>query len=188
MNVQLPVQMDKAAFLAWSQDREGRYELTNGRVVMMVGASRTHGLIVRNLVVLLHGQLDPQRWVVLSEFGLDLSPQTLRYPDIVVDKAGGKGSDYTTASPALLVEVLSPSTVKIDLGDKAAEYLRLPSLHAYIVFAQDEPKAWLWNRDAADFLAYPAVVVGYDKIIYLKDLQLTLPLGAVYAGAEPDRN
>jgi hypothetical protein len=34
MNVQLPVHMDKAAFLAWVQGLEGRYELANGRVVM----------------------------------------------------------------------------------------------------------------------------------------------------------
>ncbi len=83
--------------------------------------------------------------------------------------------------------MLSPSTEKIDLGDKASEYLKLPSLQAYIVFAQDEPKAWLWYREAAGFSAFPSVVVGYDKIIYLKELRLTLPLGAVYAGAEPDR-
>lgn len=145
-------------------------------------------MIVRNLVLLLHGQLDAQRWQVLSEFGLDLNPQTLRYPDIVVDQAGGKGSDRTTNSPALLIEVLSPSTERIDLGDKAAEYLKVQSLQAYIVFAQDEPKAWLWNREAAGFSASPAVVIGYDKIIHLKELQLTLPLGAVYAGAEPDRS
>ena len=39
MNVQLPVHMDKAAFLAWVQGLEGRYELANGRVVMTVDAS-----------------------------------------------------------------------------------------------------------------------------------------------------
>ena len=55
MNVQLPVHMDKAAFLAWVQGLEGRYELANGRVVMMVGASRAHALIVRNLLALLQG-------------------------------------------------------------------------------------------------------------------------------------
>ena len=46
MNVQLPVHMDKTAFLAWVQGREERYELVGGRVVMMTGASRTHGILV----------------------------------------------------------------------------------------------------------------------------------------------
>src|SRR6266540_3064399 len=95
MNIVLPVHLDKSGFLAWIQGREGRYELVGGRVVMMVGASRGHGLIVRNLVLLLHGQLDPQKWTVIADFGLDLGPETLRYPDIVVDRTGGDMGDYT---------------------------------------------------------------------------------------------
>jgi hypothetical protein len=62
MNVQLPAHMDKPSFLAWLQGREGRYELVNGRVVMMVNATRAHGMIVSNLVVLLRNQLDPKIW------------------------------------------------------------------------------------------------------------------------------
>ncbi len=125
MNVQLPVHMDKAAFLDWVQGREGRFELANGRTIMMVGASRRHGLIVTNLMALLHGQLDPRKWSVIADFGLDAGPETLRYPDILVDIANGNGGDFTASAPALVIEVLSPSTERIDLGDKAAEYLRL---------------------------------------------------------------
>ena len=35
MNIQQPTYMDKSAFLAWAQGREGRFELAEGRVVMM---------------------------------------------------------------------------------------------------------------------------------------------------------
>jgi Putative restriction endonuclease len=59
MNIDLPAHIDKPTFLAWVQGREERYELVRGRVVMMVGAPRNHGLIVMNLVVLLRAQLDP---------------------------------------------------------------------------------------------------------------------------------
>jgi Uma2 family endonuclease len=58
MNVQLPAHIDKPTFLAWVQGREGRYELVQGRVVMMTGASREHGKIVSNLVALLRSQID----------------------------------------------------------------------------------------------------------------------------------
>jgi hypothetical protein len=33
-----------------------------------------------------------------------------------------------------------------------------------------------------------AVIEGLDKSIYVKELQLTLPLGAVYAGTDVDRS
>ena len=49
MNVQLPLQMDQQAFLAWVQGREERYELAGGRVVMMSGGTMWHGLVVGNV-------------------------------------------------------------------------------------------------------------------------------------------
>ena len=177
MNVQLAVHLDKSAFLAWVQGREERYELADGRVVMMTGASRTHGLMVLNIAMLLRNQLDPR--TVIADFGLDAGPRTLRYPDIMVDRAGG---DYTTSDPVLLIEVLSPSTEALDLGDKAAEYLRLPNLAAYIVIAQSEAKAWVWLRAAAGFPAGPAVIAGQEKVIGIPALSVELPLVEIYRG------
>jgi Uma2 family endonuclease len=185
MNVQLPVHMDKPAFLAWMQQQEGRYELAGGRVVMMVGATRAHAMIVRNLVVLLCGQVDPQKWTVVADFGLDAGPETLRYPDIVVDQAGGGDTDYTATAPVLLIEVLSPSSESVDLKDKASEYLQLPSVLTYLVFAQREPKAWAWSRGEDGFKAEPDVITGSDKIVRIAALNVSLPLAAVYAGVAP---
>ena len=183
MNVQLPVRLDKPAFLAWIEGRQERYELADGRVVMMTGASRTHGLLVLNIAMLLRRQLDPR--TVIADFGLDAGPRTLRYPDIMVDRTGG---DYTTNDPVLLIEVLSPSTEALDLGDKAAEYLRLPSLDAYIVIAQSETKAWAWPRDAAGFPAGPAIIAGEDKVIAIPALSIELPLAEIYQGIALDRS
>ena len=121
MNIQLPVHnMDKAAFLAWVQTQEGRYELAQGRVIMMPGASKDHAIIVMNLASLIRTQLDRRKWTVVAEFGLDAGPETLRYPDVMVDRAGN-GRAFTATAPALLAEVLSPSTESLDLQDKAAE-------------------------------------------------------------------
>jgi hypothetical protein len=39
MNVQIARPMDSTAFLAWAEGREGRYELVDGRVVMMTGGT-----------------------------------------------------------------------------------------------------------------------------------------------------
>jgi Uma2 family endonuclease len=184
MNLRPDLRMDKAAFIAWMAANEGRYELAGGRVVMMPGVSRSHGLMVSNLVVALRARLDPRQWAVIAEFGLDAGPQTLRYPDIVVDRAGGRAKDYTATAPVLLVEVLSPSTAATDLGDKAAEYLQLPSLLAYIVLSQDEPKAWVWARATTEFAPGPVVIAKTETFIRITALQLELPLAEIYAGIE----
>jgi len=150
---------------------------------MMVGASRAHGLIVSNLVVWLRGHFDPRQWEVIADFGLDAGPKTLRYPDVVVDqRAGSSAKDHTATAPVLVAEVLSPTTAEIDLGDKAAEYLRLPSLRAYLILAQDAPKAYVWTREAGVFVAAPTVVAGADQTIRVAPLDLALPLAAVYEG------
>jgi Uma2 family endonuclease len=182
MNIQPNLRMSKAAFIEWSATAEERYELVGGRVVMMARPARAHGLIVMNLAFLLRARLDPSQWVVIVEFGLDAGPETLRYPDLVVDRAGGGAKDYTATTPVLLAEVLSPSSVEIDLGDKAAEYLQVPSLVAYIVLSQDEPKAWVHARSGAGFTAGPVVVNGTEANIQIAALQLELPMSEIYAG------
>jgi Putative restriction endonuclease len=102
MNVQPDLHMDKAAFLAWVEGREGRYELAGGRVLMMTGGTMAHGLIVGNLFELLRARLDRKRWVVLTEFGVDVGPRTIRYADIVVDRPGASLKDLTAKAPALV--------------------------------------------------------------------------------------
>src|SRR5262249_22950615 len=116
MNVRLDLHMGKPAFLGWVQGREQRYELARGRVMMMTGGSRGHAIITRRLATALERRLDQSRWSVLtSDFGVDLGPATIRYPDIVVDVAGGALADLTATAPALIAEVLSPSSATDDL-------------------------------------------------------------------------
>jgi Uma2 family endonuclease len=180
MNLQLPVQMDQQAFLAWVQRREERYELDRGRVVMMTGGSRAHWQITSNILNALRARLDRDRFAVLPEFGIDLGPQTIRFPDVVVDVAGESPGDLKATAPVLIVEVLSPSSERIDLGDKAAEYLRIPSLLAYLVITQDEMKAWVWVRSPNGFPPTAEVLKGGEAVIHVEPLGIDLPFAEVY--------
>jgi Uma2 family endonuclease len=182
MNIQTHPRMSKAAFFAWAEGVEERCELVGGRVVTMARVSRDHAIINGNLIVALHHRLDQDKWDVIAKFGVDAGRDTVRYPDIVVDLMGGGGKDYTATAPVLLAEILSPSTAAIDLGDKAAEYLRLPSLQAYLVFSQDEPKAWAWLRADGPFAPGPTLFHGADAVIPIAALQIELPLAEIYAG------
>jgi len=186
MNIQLPAHMDKPSFLAWLQGREGRYELAGGRVLMMTGGTMAHGLIVGNVFKMLRDCLDPNIWAVLTDFGVDVGPRSIRYPDVVVlDRRKAKARDLTTTAPVFIVEVLSPSTSAIDLGDKAAEYLRLPSVAAYIILSQYEIKAWVYIRGSTESLG-PDVVVDEAAVISVPAIGVNLPLSKIYAGIDLD--
>jgi Uma2 family endonuclease len=180
MNVQLPHHMDKAAFLTWAESREERHELVRGFVVMMTGGSRAHWQIAGNLFRALDNRIDRDRWAVFPEFGVDLGPATIRFPDIIVDVAGGSSRDLTATSPVLIAEVLSPSSERIDLGDKAAEYLRLPTLATYLVLAQDEVRAWMWTRGTNGFSDGPTAHGGVESILSLPALGISLSLADIY--------
>jgi Uma2 family endonuclease len=188
MNIQPDLRMGKSEFLTWVQAREGRYELAGSRVVMMTGGSRGHAIVVRRLAAALEKRLDASRWTVLtSDFGVDLGPSTVRYPDVVVDVAGGRFKDLTATAPTLIAEVISPSSEKEDVGPKAEEYVRLQSLSAYLVLAQEIPKRGapetrVWLRGPRGFSRKPKVIAGCDAIIEIASLGIDLPLAEIYAG------
>jgi Uma2 family endonuclease len=181
MKPELSMHMDKPAFLAWSERQEGRYELVEGCVVMMTMSTRGHALLLTKLALLFQSQLDRSDYTVLFGFSVDTGPKTLRFPDIMVECAGQDPRGLTTGEPVLLAEILSPSSRKIDLRDKVAEYLGLPSLVAYLVLAQDEPKAHVWMRKEGVFPIEPEVFERQDTI-KVASLKLMLQMHDIYAG------
>ena len=186
MNAQQPLYMDKPAFLAWVEGRDGRYELAGGQVVMMTGGTVRHSLIVSNVLGLLRQKLDRKRWLVLPDVGIDVGPRTFRYPDVVVvDRSGENIQEPSVRAPVFVVEVLSPSTTKTDFGDKGAEYVQFPSLGAYLILAQDEVKAWLYVRDLKQFLP-PQIVKERTGSLDIPLLHVVMPLADIYEGVEFD--
>ena len=68
--------MDSAAFLAWAEGREGRYELANGHVLMMTGGSVGHALVVRGLFKALDSRLAGTRWITFtSDLAVRINPR-----------------------------------------------------------------------------------------------------------------
>jgi len=152
---------------------------------MMTGGSRGHAILVRRLAAALEKRLDSNRWTVLtSVFGVDLGASTVRYPDVVVDVAGGGFWDSTATAPAMIAQVLSPSSARDDLGARAFEYVRLPSLSAYLAFAQDGPKVHAWLRGAGGFSPKPRIIEGLGAAVEIDSLGIEVPLAEIYAGVE----
>ena len=59
--------------------------------------------------------------------------------------------------------------------------LKMTSLDAYLVLAQDEPKAWIWVRGSTGFPA-GAEIIGADGSIRIPALSIDLPLAEIYGG------
>jgi Uma2 family endonuclease len=176
-----PLAMDKHRFLRWAERRDGRFELKDNVVMMMVGRTRLHAAIVLKLATALAKRLDDQRWLVLAnDMAVEIG-EDIRYPDVMVEPAGGDPKALSTATPTLLVEVLSTSSLATDMNVKAAEYMSLASLQAYIVAAQDEPRLWIWVRAGGAWPSQPAEFVGKDSVVPIAPLGVELPMAEIFA-------
>ena len=177
--------LDKAAFFAWAQAQDGgRFELKDGHIVMHAGSTTEHWTTVQGLTRALWSKLDPDHWAVGStDLAVEIGDD-IRYPDVLVLRSTDLKRGLSIDRPVLLAEVPSPSSVSRDMHLKLAEYTSLPSLQAYIVASQEQPRVWLWQRDedTGVFPAQPVEVTGITGEIALPALGITLPLAEVYRG------
>ena len=175
------------AFLRWSAERpreEGRYELSRGVVTRtMINVTRFHYKICSNIVGEIGRQLDPEHFDWGSaDFGVK-TPFGSRNPDVLIAPAVDDPKTLSTDRPIFLAEVLSPSSEDIDFGPKLEEYTAMPSLRTYVIFSQDEPRAWVFAMQPdGTWPAEPLDVAGREGVIPLGGLDISLAMAAVYRG------
>jgi Uma2 family endonuclease len=122
---------------------EERFEFWNGEVFSMSGVSPEHGQIESNLIFCLRTKLSGRSCRIFPanvRIKVPTAPP-YRYPDLsaLCDEAQYEkigGIDALT-NPALIVEVLSPSTEAYDWGEKFWRYKSIPSFSEYLLIAQD---------------------------------------------------
>jgi Uma2 family endonuclease len=82
-----------------------------------------------------------------------VSPSGLyTYPDAIILCGAPQFADDcrdTVLNPAVIIEVLSPSTEAYDRGRKFEQYQQIDSLRQYLLLAQDHMRADLYTRQSA---------------------------------------
>jgi Uma2 family endonuclease len=174
------------AFLRWGTtlppDHPFKYELSNGKVSRtMVKVSQAHWLVTTGVLQELLLKLDRTRFRAgPTEFGVRTGVG-VRYPDVVVDCAGFRPASLAAEAPILAVEALSPSTAGLDFTAKQREYKGIASLQAYLICSQDEPRAWVWQREPdGTWPELPLELEGRDGKIALRALEIELAMAAIF--------
>lgn len=171
-------------FLEWDQFQADRHELVDGLPVAMVGARRGHDQIVVNAIMEVGGQLrgGPCR-VFTGDTAVRIPAGNVRRPDLGVDCGRFEVSATAADSPALVVEVLSPSTREFDMFGKLDEYKTVATLTHIILVDPDAPQVTHWSRTAAQTWTHETIE-GLEARVELTGLGVSLPLRALYAGLE----
>jgi Uma2 family endonuclease len=183
MNVHAPLPATKADFLKWIADQaDARFEFVRGRIVDMTGAKRSHVRVASNIARILALRLDPARFEAsFNDLAVD-TPDAVRYPDVVVERAGAPADLDIARDPVVLIEILSGSSRVRDLIEKVAEFALLPSVAAYVVVDQDVERVRVWRREGVGFASKPKVLTPADGDVPLPEIGVALPFAELYRG------
>jgi Uma2 family endonuclease len=163
-----------------------KHEFLGGVVHAMAGARIGHNNIKGNTFAGLHGRLRGKRcrpYDSDNKIRVQLSDHLrFYYPDVSVVCRSNAPTDSFQDEPAVIFEVLSKTTRRIDMGEKKDAYLTIPSLQAYVLVEQEAPLVVVFRRTDAGFVR--EVYVGFDAVVPLGEIEIELPLSEVYDGVE----
>jgi Uma2 family endonuclease len=104
------------------------------------------------------------------------------YPDASVVCRPNPPTDSFQDEPAVLFEVLSRRTRRIDEGEKKDAYLAIPSLSVYVLIEQETAAVVAFRRTEKGFVR--EVHEGRDAVLPLGEIGIDLPLAEIYETVE----
>lgn len=176
-------------YLARERASAHRHEYVDGAIYAMAGGSRRHNLIAVNLIAALTAHLPDRCAAHMADTKLRIRierAELFYYPDVMVScVASDQTLDWLDA-PLVVAEVLSPSTERVDRGEKLNAYLQIANLQEYILIEQSLPhvevfrRANEWQREvlaSGDTLQLPSIdfAIGVDALYRRVEFDTTPP-------------
>lgn len=121
-----------------------RYELIDGALIVTPAPGERHQTAGGELHLLLRHACPDDLKVLLAPFDVALADDTVVQPDLLVCRRSDLTSRDLPAAPVLAVEVLSPSTRRIDLTLKRSR-LEAAGCASYWVVDPLEPAVFAWD-------------------------------------------
>ncbi len=172
-------------YLEFEQSGQVRHEYVAGQLFAMVGASAAHNVIALNIASIVKAQLrGSQCRTYMSDMKIRIkSLDTFYYPDVMVTCEKFVQNSLFQSEPAIVFEVLSPSTMHIDRREKFMAYQQISSLREYIVVHQNEPEIELFCKDKSG--SWERFDVNNELILSgVQGCGLSLKLADIYEGID----
>lgn len=160
------------------------YEYIAGQIYAMAEPSQSHEIIVDNLLMPLKAHVhggscrahSAERRILFKCCGDDIAYR----PDVWVgcgERRNAKGD--LIEEPRLVMEVLSPSTARIDRREKAVNYREIPSLEECVLVAQKSAQVTIYRRAEG----WQRIVLdSHESVLELRSVGLLLPIARIYEG------
>ena len=135
-----------------------RYELVDGTLLVTPAPSTRHQRCVARLLMVLGSAADRDVEVLPAPYDWVAGPSTLFQPDILVARRVDLGPKRLERPPLLVIEVLSPSTRRIDLATKRMAYADA-GVAGYWLVDPDSPSVTVLGLEGDRYVEL-AIVVG----------------------------
>jgi Uma2 family endonuclease len=171
-------------YLAWAEGRPGRFELYAGTVHAMTPERAGHAKVKYAVQTALLSGIRQARvpcHMLPDGMTVRIDDSTAHEPDALV-YCGPElpASVLEVANPVIVVEVLSPSSRRIDASLKLAGYFRVPSIGHYLIVDPDQSLIIHHARASQDTILTQIVREG---VIKLDPPGFDLALADVYGAA-----
>lgn len=162
---------------------EIRHEYVAGNVYAMSGGTLNHQRIAGNFIRIAGNQLEGKPcFPTGSDFKLQVplgvGEEAFYYPDGMIICVPVPGDALFTDAPSVILEVLSPTTRRIDEVQKCRDYITIPTLGTYILAETDSPLLTLHRRDGAGFKR--ETLAGFDAVLELPEAGVSINLAELY--------
>jgi Uma2 family endonuclease len=168
-----------AEYLEREKDSPVRHEYVDGQIYAMAGASARHNRIALNLASRLSDHLNGGPCeVFIADMKVSVDPVVYYYPDVVVTCDPPGGDPYVRTQPHLLIEVVSPSTERIDRHEKLFAYRRIPSLQEYVLVLQDRMQVEVYRQQDEEWPR--EIFTQPEDHVHFAAVGLTLSVSEIY--------
>jgi len=99
-----------------------RYELIEGALIVTPSPATNHQICSMRLGYLLHRRLPPELTVLAAPYDYVINKSTVLEPDLLIARTEDLTPQNLQVTPVLVVEILSPSTRRLDMGTKRTVY------------------------------------------------------------------
>lgn len=168
-------------FGRWNAQQPERWEFIGGVPVMMAPASLPHTIIKGNIFRALANRLGGRLCRAYVDGAEVKGHKLVAIPDVVVECRPANLRSPTLVEPCVLVEVLSPSSMRDDTQRKWQSYCLIPSVQHYMLVSQEERQVMLHTRTGPSTFAETIHAEGH---IELPAIGVTLTLDEIYDGID----
>ncbi len=172
-----------ADYLSGEEASGTKHEYIGGTVHAIAGASNQHNEIAGNAFGILFGMLRGKScrpYNSDTKVRIELPDHTrFYYPDAMVVCHPNSGTDHFQEQPVVVIEVLSDSTRRADLGEKRDAYLTIPSLKILVLLEPDSPSVHIYRRKPEGGFVLESHS-GLESVIPMPEIEASLPLAELY--------